>query len=220
MFRQIKQHRLYFALVWLTLAVGIILHLLFTKTTCFVWLNAFHTPSLDFFFALFTFLGDGIFALSVIPLLFLFADRKKAISLLFAFLTSACLAQVLKRIFQQPRPKLYFEETAFQYLHYVNHITLHSSYSFPSGHTTSAFALATILVLSFKKMRLAVPCFLFAVLVGYSRIYLAQHFLLDVLVGAAIGTLCGLWGYYVVVDLQAFGSFKKKTVTKPATLWT
>ncbi len=220
MFKQIKQHPLYFGLVFLILACAAIFNLSFAKTESFVLLNAFHTPWLDLFFSSFTFLGDGVFVLSIILLLFIFADRKKAIALSFAFLTSGCLAQALKRIFQLPRPKLYFEETAFQYLHYVNHVTLHSSYSFPSGHTTSAFALATVLVLSIKKMRVAVPCFLFATLIGYSRIYLAQHFLFDVMAGAAIGTLSGLMGYYVVIDQKAFGLFKKKAVAKPATLWT
>lgn len=220
MLKQIKQHPLYFGLVFFTLACAVIFNSSFAKTEGFVLLNAFHAPWLDIFFSSFTFLGDGVFVLSIILLLFIFADRMKAFALSCAFLTSGCLIQVLKRIFQFPRPKLYFEETAFQYLHYVNHVTLHSSYSFPSGHTTSAFALATVLVLSFKKQWLAIPCFLFAMLVGYSRIYLAQHFLFDVMVGAAIGTLSGLMGYYVVICQKSFGLFKKKTVAKPATLWT
>lgn len=221
MLRQIKQHPFYFWLVSIFIIAAFVFNLWFAKTEGFVLLNSFHTPWLDVFFALFTFLGDGVCVLSVVPLLFIFAGRKKAVSLLFAFLTSGCVAQALKRIFKQPRPKLYFEETSFQYLHYVNNVTLHSSYSFPSGHTTAAFALATLLVLGFKKTRMAVPCFLFAILVGYSRIYLAQHFLADVMAGAIIGTLSALLGYYVVVDQKIFGSFKKKDAAKPTvTLWT
>jgi undecaprenyl-diphosphatase len=59
--------------------------------------------------------------------------------------------------------------------------------SFPSGHTGTAFAIAT--VLSNQYPRLRIPLYLGATLVGISRIYLGRHYPSDVLVGAAMGTL-------------------------------
>ena len=65
-------------------------------------------------------------------------------------------------------------------------------YSFPSGHTTSAFAMATALTLSYQKWYVAVPAYLYAGLVGYSRMRLGVHFPSDVLGGMVIGIGSGL----------------------------
>lgn len=67
--------------------------------------------------------------------------------------------------------------------------SLHSNpnLSFPSGHTSIAFAAATSMTLSIPKWYVAVPIFAWAGAVGYSRIHLGVHYPTDVLVGAAIG---------------------------------
>jgi len=60
-------------------------------------------------------------------------------------------------------------------------------YSFPSGHTSSAFAMATAVTLSSKKWYVAVPSYLYACGVGYSRMRLGVHFPSDVLGGMILG---------------------------------
>lgn len=65
-------------------------------------------------------------------------------------------------------------------------------YSFPSGHTTSAFATATALSLSYNKWYVTVPSYLYAGFVGYSRMRLGVHYPTDVLGGAIIGIGAGL----------------------------
>ena len=60
-------------------------------------------------------------------------------------------------------------------------------FSFPSGHTSSAFASATALALSTKKWYVAVPAYVYACGVGYSRMRLGVHFPSDVLGGMAVG---------------------------------
>jgi undecaprenyl-diphosphatase len=62
-------------------------------------------------------------------------------------------------------------------------------YSFPSGHSLNAFALATVLALAFPLT--AVPVLLVAASVAASRVVLGLHFLSDVLAGAALGALIG-----------------------------
>jgi membrane-associated phospholipid phosphatase len=62
--------------------------------------------------------------------------------------------------------------------------------SFPSGHATTAFAAAAAVGLFYPRLR--VPLFTVAVLVGLSRIYLAVHYTLDVVAGAALGVAIGL----------------------------
>ena len=63
-----------------------------------------------------------------------------------------------------------------------------SDYSFPSGHTTVAFTGAV--VLWHINHIFGVGAFLFAVMIAFSRIYLAVHYITDVLAGAMIGSLC------------------------------
>lgn len=59
--------------------------------------------------------------------------------------------------------------------------------SFPSGHTSDAFATATSLSLAFPKWYIIAPSFVWACSVGYSRMDLGVHYPSDVLAGAAIG---------------------------------
>lgn len=65
-------------------------------------------------------------------------------------------------------------------------------YSFPSGHTTAAFATATAVSLSYKKWYVTVPAYAYASLVGYSRMRLGMHYGSDVLGGIIIGIGSGL----------------------------
>jgi undecaprenyl-diphosphatase len=69
----------------------------------------------------------------------------------------------------------------------INPYTLEKDASFPSGHTSTAFALATSMSIQYKKWYVVVPAFAWAGSVGYSRMYLGEHYPTDVLAGAAIG---------------------------------
>ena len=61
--------------------------------------------------------------------------------------------------------------------------------AFPSGHTSQAFASATLFGNRYPKLR--IPLYIGAGLVGLTRIYLGRHYLSDVIVGAAVGTITG-----------------------------
>lgn len=71
--------------------------------------------------------------------------------------------------------------------------------SFPSGHTTAAFATATALTMRYPKWYVAVPAYGRAVLVAYSRMRLGVHYPSDVLAGALIGT-CVSYVCYKLTD--------------------
>ncbi len=70
---------------------------------------------------------------------------------------------------------------------HVGRLETADPYSFPSGHTTGAFALATMLTLRYPKPQVYVPLFLWAGVVGYGRMYFGLHYPSDVLGGAVIG---------------------------------
>lgn len=61
------------------------------------------------------------------------------------------------------------------------------SASFPSGHTSGAFATATSLSLAYPKWYVIVPSYLWAGTVGYSRLHLGVHYPTDVLGGMIVG---------------------------------
>lgn len=161
------------------------------KSASFIQLNQTHNKILDLFFTNFTFLGDGLFSIILTLILCCFIKyQRKAALIVISYAASGLLAQLFKNIFKSPRPKVFFSEGQYQY--FIDGVSIANNVSFPSGHTTSAFALATILACSTtKKWHQFIFLFL-AVLVGYSRIYLGQHFLTDVLAGAILGTIISI----------------------------
>jgi len=209
----IKKCNWYFGGLLIILSASVVLLLFTGKAGSFIFLNSYHPFLLNVFFTNYTFLGDGIFALCLI-LFFLYRQRKQqAFALLASFLISGLAVQVIKNFVNAPRPKIFFE--AGQYLYFINGVSHGGHSSFPSGHTATAFAIATVIVtiLKIKKWQLLV---LFAAaLVGYSRIYLAQHFLIDVIVGALIGNISGILSLHFIMQAKDFrGSIHKIRATK------
>lgn len=89
---------------------------------------------------------------------------------------------------------------------------LDTSPSFPSGHTSFAFTTATNLTLQYKKWYVAVPAYLWAGGIAYSRVHLGEHYPTDVLAGAAIGAGSAMAAHYINRWLGSRNSmlFKKK----------
>lgn len=63
-------------------------------------------------------------------------------------------------------------------------------FSFPSGHTMSSFAVATVLM--YMDMKIGIISFVLALLIGFSRLYLYVHFPSDVIAGMILGILAGI----------------------------
>jgi len=70
-----------------------------------------------------------------------------------------------------------------------------NQYSFPSGHTSSAFSTATSLSLAYPKWYVIAPSYLYACSIAYSRMYLGVHYPTDVLAGALIGAGCSFLSF-------------------------
>jgi membrane-associated phospholipid phosphatase len=168
----------------------------FPKTEYFLIVNPVHNEFLDGFFKTITYLGDGWFSI-IIGLMLLLTGKKPLGSMILAgYALSGLLAQTLKRFVSMPRPRAIIPDSAYR--HFISDYTLNAWNSFPSGHTASVFTLTALLAwngsVPARKFTLAVA----AILTGYSRIYLGQHFPDDVLSGA----LLGLFSAYGIMMLK------------------
>lgn len=192
----IKECNWYFAGLGILLSAALLLLALTGKAGSFLSLNSYHPFLLNVFFINYTFLGDGIFAFCLIGYFFYRKRKDTAFALLLSFLLSGFIVQLIKNFVSAPRPKIFFENG--QYLHFIDGVS-HGGYSsFPSGHTATAFAIATVVVLMMKNKAWQIFILTAAALVGYSRIYLAQHFLIDVIIGSLIGSVAGILSIYLI----------------------
>ncbi len=168
------------------------------KGAFLLWLNSNHNIYLDYFFYIFTFIGDGLFVIFLV-LIFTLIKYKNSLNLFLNYALSGIFAQLLKIALNTPRPKAYFAGIA--QLHFVPWVDVYSTYSMPSGHSTSAFALAYFLSTLFKNKILQTIIFLLAIIVAISRIYLCQHFPEDTIVGAFIGTTIAILSDFYFGDM-------------------
>jgi membrane-associated phospholipid phosphatase len=106
--------------------------------------------------------------------------KKKAIFIGETLAASVFISVALKSITKRDRPYDTYPD--------IDNVTVENSYSFPSAHTSSAFATATSLSMAYPKWYVIAPSFLWAGTVGYSRMYLGVHYPTDVLAGAIVGS--------------------------------
>ena len=182
----------FFLLYGLLLGLGTVTYFLGNHGDTVLWINQFHNPGTDLLFKWITHLGDGYF-FALITLILLIRNWRTGLILLAMGLAQTGVSSLFKRVIfkGQPRPKTYFADFEAINLHFVEGVKVHAYNSFPSGHTLTAFALATFMALYFKDGRLSLLMLFLAVLAGFSRIYLAQHFLIDVCVGSLLGVVLG-----------------------------
>ena len=156
-----------------------------------LWMNSIHTDFLNWFFKVWTFGGDGILFGVIAVFLLIFRRRFGYIFLLVGAVQGLVSAFMKRVLFEgTPRPRKYFEGT--EALDLIAGVNIHDFNSFPSGHTMTAFAVAVFLSLMIQRGAWSVILLLSAAMVGVSRIYLNQHFLVDVIVGSFIGVLISM----------------------------
>lgn len=189
----------YFALIALFLFLCSALIYLYPEGRSFFIFNGMHAAPIDWFFSWFTHIGDGITGILICALLLLFYNLGSGIMALAGMgicgLISYCMKYYL--FAASPRPHHFFWGNKM--IHYVEGVNINIENSFPSGHTLTAFFIFTFVALlsfsrSFIMQAMLAGC---AILAGYSRVYLAQHFIGDVVTGASIGILVALPCYLV-----------------------
>ncbi len=153
----------------------------------------------DFLLTFITRLGDdGIFLILLSLVLMVFKKtRKVGTAMLGAIIIGALFTNItIKPIIARPRP--YIDESHIFHQWWLDagaHVE--SEFSFPSGHTTSAMAAMTGLFFTTNK-KVSWSAFIFAVVMGITRIYLCVHFPSDILGGLVIGFIAGLLSFIIV----------------------
>ncbi len=196
----IKKNLPFFIGFLIFLFAGLVLLLTTDKGSIVLYFNDHRSPQGDLFFRYVSKLGESLpYLLSIFILLFV--RYRYALLVPLTGLLVAIVSLITKSFFDHNRPSLYFKELGiFEKINLVDGIELWEKYSFPSGHTMSAFAIYGFLafLIGWKKsLGFAMLCL--AILVGISRIYLVQHFLQDVYLGAIFGVLIAM-SVYVYQD--------------------
>lgn len=106
---------------------------------------------------------------------------------LLLFIFTGLSAQILKKLFDEPRPISFFGDSII--LNFVDGVDVYSWDSFPSGHSTSAFTIFLFFSFLIKNQLLKFLFFIIALNVAISRIYLVQHFFVDIYFGSLLGTM-------------------------------
>ena len=160
--------------------------LLYEKSALNLFLAEHSTLWASNIFYSITHLGEGVF-ITFASVILLIRHIGKATYIISSIVASSIITQIIKQTMNLPRPKLYIEnfETLSQYCFW----DIHSWLSFPSGHTAAAFAFFCAITLVYPGRKTAFICFISALAVGLSRVYMLQHFFIDIYFGALIGTL-------------------------------
>jgi membrane-associated phospholipid phosphatase len=168
----------------------------FGKNESFLIVNRYYHPSLDYFFQFVTYLGDGLIYIPLV-LYGVFVNRKFLIPIILAIVFCTFLSQFSKRvIFPDALRPISLKTEEFN-IRTIEGFDVHKRHSFPSGHTSTAFTLALLLssIMRRKFWTLILPAIAF--LVGYSRVYLSQHFIPDVAAGLVIGIISSFFALFL-----------------------
>jgi membrane-associated phospholipid phosphatase len=183
----LQRIRLFFILYLILLIACLIIKLTYSRSEIYFAVNNLNSSWTDYLAPYVTDIGEGwtIIILSAIWALF---NYRQAFLMATSYGVTALLAQILKRIFHSPRPELYFKDQLSR-IHFVKGVEIFSHNSFPSGHTVTAFSAAVVATYLCKNKNWGILFLLIAILVGFSRMYLSEHFFEDVTAGSIIGVM-------------------------------
>jgi membrane-associated phospholipid phosphatase len=183
--KAVRENFLFFIGYFLFLLIGAYLNLHYTQKQLFFFVNRHYNVFWDYFMEYYTYAGDGVFCV-IVCILLGFIRIRYAIMGLLGYAIEGIFVQILKLEFYDDRQRPWREWTN-DHMHLIKNFVPYVNNSFPSGHTATAFLLATLLVLIFAKLRLGWLWFSLAITVAYARIYLAQHHFVDVYWGSIVG---------------------------------
>lgn len=164
-----------------------------------------HTEWLTPIVSTFTHFGDSEFIIPMAILGLILCcfkkTRKVGMTLTMAIIVGTLITNIcMKPFVLRPRPFQTLADNP-QYWQWYTKVGAHPESmfrSFPSGHTTGAFEMATALFLTVKNKKIKWIFPVYAVLIGCSRLYLMVHYCTDVLGGMICGITAGIIAYFIV----------------------
>ena len=150
-------------------------------------------PILNTIMIFITSLGDGgfIWIAATIALLIPKKTRKVGAMSAVALLGSLLINNhLIKNLVQRPRPFVTFTDIKIL-------IPTPSEFSFPSGHTSSSFAAASVFY-RFLPKKAGIPAIVLAGLIGFSRLYVGVHYPTDVIAGMMMGIMLSYMAWFLV----------------------
>lgn len=197
----LKNNSLIFLVYFLVLGISIAFLLNYGKVPIHSYLNQYvGNEFLNNFFFYITYLGDGAVAALILFIILLYNIRL-GLYATASFLTATLLSITLKHQMYDHvnRPSFVFKYYIQKQLNLVQGVDLYIHNSFPSGHSTQAFSIFMCLVFATKNQAYKFLFFGLALLTAISRVYLSQHWLVDVTVGSMIGTAFSLVYYFIFI---------------------
>jgi membrane-associated phospholipid phosphatase len=195
--RLLIDNRIFLLPFLLFLTVFLAFELNYSKVEMHIWANQINSRFFDTFFMYATHLGDGTM-IAVLTIILLFIKYRYAVAFLAGSLLTSGVVHLFKKLLMEEmyRPSKYFELYETYQLYVIEGVTLRSLQSFPSGHTSTAFNVFLMLALISKNQILKFLCFTLAMIVAYSRVYLSQHFFIDIAAGSVIAVVVMIFIFY------------------------
>ena len=171
------------------------------KESVFERLNQLHHPQLDHVFSFITYLGDASYA----AVLLLFLLYKKPFKWAFMFRLGFAFHAFFVHVFKQwlahgeLRPYGYYLSLAqIDQFHWVEGISMKVMNSFPSGHTTTAFFFASFFAYYLRNKWMNIALLVLAFAAAISRVYLGQHWFIDIYAGSLFGVTSSVLALWIV----------------------
>lgn len=178
----------------------------------FAWVrDVLWNPVLDVIMKYITLLGEGgiVWILLSVVLICTKRYRKCGITMATALLVMVIFNDgILKNLICRPRPFDLYDSNPelfpmwkdFNDAIFPNIVSRPTSFSFPSGHSSSSFA--AMLPLLKEDKRLGIPALILAILIAFSRVYVHVHYATDIIAGALVGLLYGFIAMVIVKKLE------------------
>jgi membrane-associated phospholipid phosphatase len=181
----IKHHRYFLTVFAVYIILGAFSFLFYRQGSETLFFDTCHCGFWDMFFALTTQIVEA--GLLYIGLALLIWGVRYFIVYVTDLLVLGAVVHFLKhQVFaNHVRPSLFFGKS--QALHFVAGVPILTDFSFPSGHTAAAFCIAFLLAIFIRRTWASMVFLALALLIGISRMYLLEHFWIDVYFGSLIG---------------------------------
>lgn len=187
---------------------GAVILAIYDKVSVQIWVNGFYSAWQNDIWIAATDMGDTFFFLAVFFVGSLLSYRF-SLYLSATGIAMVAASTLLKYLFGHPRPLTVLAEmNLLENISTVPGYAMKCCNSFPSGHTATAFALFCTCALFLRNRVLKFTAFALALAVGYSRIYLMQHFFEDVYAGSIIGVLVAVAAYCLLSKARWVNNLK------------